>query len=91
MTAFLTRAEAAALLRRSAKSLDRLIAADPTFPRTKLTTGAVLIPVAPLEVWLRGRTEGTRGPLRLVDSARTSAAPQRTDVPGALKTAENAS
>lgn len=84
MTVFYTRPEAAAVIRRSVPSLDRLIASDPTFPRTKLSSGAVLIPVAALESWLRDRTQGTRSPLRLVVTAPTSPTPQRTDAAGAL-------
>lgn len=81
---FFTRAEAAAVLRRSAKSLDRLMAADATFPRTRLPGDGVLVPIAALEAWLRARTEGMRGPLRLAEIARTSETPATHALAGAL-------
>lgn len=70
--------EVAAILRRSVKSLYRLISADPTFPKTRLPGGGLLIPRLALEQWLRDRSEGIRGPVRLAVVPPTSTVPQRT-------------
>jgi helix-turn-helix protein len=71
---FFTPAEVAALLRRSVKSLYRMIEADATFPVTRLPSGGLLIPRQALEQWLRDRTQGMRTPLRLAAPAPTSEA-----------------
>ena len=81
--AFLTPREVAATLRRSLKSLYRIME-DATFPKTRLPGGGLLIPRSGFEAWLRDRTEGMRGPLRLAVIPPTSIAPQRTEAAGAL-------
>jgi hypothetical protein len=81
---FLTPRETAVILRRSVKSLYRLMDADAAFPKTRLPGGGLLIPRLALEQWLRDRTEGMRGPLRLAVVPATSTAPQRTETAGAL-------
>jgi hypothetical protein len=88
LTTFLRPKEAARVMRRSLKSFYRLTdekTGDPTFPVTRLPSGTLLIPRLAFEQWLRDRTQGMRGPLRLAVSAPTSTAPQRTDGAGALK------
>jgi hypothetical protein len=81
---FYTPRETAELLRRSVKSLYRLLDADPSFPRTTLPGGGLLIPRAALERWLADRTEGTKSPVRLAVVARTSEASATHAAPGAL-------
>ena len=81
--AFLTPREVAAVLRRSPKSAYRIME-DPTFPKTRLPGGGLLVPRVAFEAWLRDRTEGMRGPLRLAVIPPTSIAPQRTEAAGAL-------
>ena len=81
---FLTPKETAEFLRRSVKSLYRLIEADDSFPRTRLPGGGLLIPRVALERWLYDRTEGMRGPIRLAVLPPTSDAPQRRAAAGAL-------
>src|SRR5262245_49542481 len=72
--AFMTPRETAELLRRSVKSLYRLIEADASFPRLRLpsesrrdgrASGGLLIPRAALERWLADHSEGMRNPVRL--------------------------
>ena len=82
--AYLTPAEVARELRRSVKSLYRMIATDPSFPVTKLPGGGLLIPREALARWLHDHTQGMRGPLRPVAVTQTSGAPQRTAAPGVL-------
>jgi hypothetical protein len=72
LPAYYTPREVAEILRRSVKSLYRLIASDPSFPRTTLPGGGLLIPRVGLERWLADRTEGTKSPVRLAVVARTS-------------------
>ena len=81
--AFLLPREVADVLRRSLKSTYRLME-DATFPKTRLPGGGLLIPRDAFERWLRDRTEGMRGPLRLAVSTLTSTTPQRMDGAGAL-------
>jgi hypothetical protein len=81
---YLTPKETAALLRRSVKRLYAMIAADSTFPVTRLPSGGLLIPRAALERWLHDHTQGMRGPLRCGEVTQTSAAHQRTAASGAL-------
>jgi hypothetical protein len=80
----MTPRETAEMLRRSVKSLYRLIEADPSFPRTRLPGGGLLIPRVALERWLADHSEGTKSPVRLAVISRTSEAPQRIDASGAL-------
>jgi excisionase family DNA binding protein len=75
LPAYLTPREVAAVLRRSVKSLYRLIRADASFPRVKLHGDGYLIPRAGLERWLTDRTEGMRTPVRLTVITATSAPP----------------
>jgi hypothetical protein len=82
---FYTSRETAEILRRSVKSLYRLIASDPSFPKTTLPGGGLLIPRAALERWLADRTEGTKHPVRLAVVARTSEASSTHNGDGALK------
>jgi len=85
---FFTPREAAAILRRSIKAFYRLTderTGDPTFPVTRLPGGGLLIPRLAFEAWLRDRTQGMRGPLRLAVVAPTSTPSQRTDGAVALK------
>jgi hypothetical protein len=86
---YLTPRETASILRRSTKRLYAMIAADPTFPVTRLPSGGLLVPRVAFERWLHDRTQGMRGPLRPVVVTQTSGAPQRTAAPGALNGAAN--
>ena len=81
---YLTPKETAALLRRSVKRLYAMIAADPTFPVTRLPSGGLLIPRAALERWLHDHTQGMRGPLRCINATETSSTHQRTAASDAL-------
>lgn len=82
---FLTPKETAELLRRSPKSLYRLLEADPTFPVTRLPGGGLLIPREGLERWLKDNTQGMRSPIRLAVVTPTSETAQRTNGAHALK------
>lgn len=81
--AFYTPREVAAVLRRSVKATYRIIE-HPTFPKTRLPGGGLLIPRLAFEQWLRDRTEGMRGPLRLAAVTPPSAAPSTHEPAGAL-------
>jgi hypothetical protein len=82
---FYTPREVAEILRRSVKSLYRLIGSDPSFPKTTLPGGGLLIPRLGLERWLADHSEGMKSPVRLAVVAQTSEAPAPPCVAGALK------
>jgi excisionase family DNA binding protein len=75
---YLTAEEAAELLRRSAKSVYRLVKLEPSMPALKLG-GGVIFPRERLLKWLRDREQGRAHPMRRqMRSARKSAPAQET-------------
>jgi excisionase family DNA binding protein len=75
---YLTAEEAAELLRRSVKTLYRLVKLEPSMPALKLG-GAVLFPRERLLKWLRDREQGRAHPMRQkLRSARKSASAQES-------------
>lgn len=84
MSPFLTPRALADRYSVSVKSVYRIVERDDTFPRLKLPGGTLRFPVAALERWERGRSEGIRSPLYLAAKTRTSEAPVAHAAPVAL-------